>query len=69
MHAANLETSERLQRVATLLDDGRPHSTMEIIAEARVCAVNSIISELRRNGVQIKSRCEGRGKWTYQKEA
>lgn len=50
MHAARIEKSERLQRVDALLSDGLPHSTMAIIEQARVCAVNSIIGELRENG-------------------
>lgn len=53
MHAANIEKSKRLQRVDALLSDLRPRSTLEIIQQAEVCAVNSIISELRRNGRQI----------------
>lgn len=57
MHAAQLETSERLQRVAKLLGDGQWHSTRNIIQRANVCAVNSTISELRRNGLDIECRC------------
>lgn len=53
MHSANLESSKRLQRVDELLSDLRPRSTLEIIQQAGVCAVNSIISELRRNGRTI----------------
>ena len=56
MHAARIERSERLQRVHALLSDGAEHSTYEIIAEARVAAVNSIISELRENGFYIEGR-------------
>ena len=53
MNAANLKHSDRLQRVATLLKSGRPYSTMEIIRKAQVCAVNSIVAELRANGMDI----------------
>lgn len=52
MKAAKL-TSPRLQRVLTLLKDGRPHTTREIVRKARVCAVNSCIAELRENGAEI----------------
>lgn len=53
MHAARLGHSDRLQRVRALLADGLPRSTMEIIALANVCAVNSIVAELRYNGVPV----------------
>ncbi|WP_241084852.1 hypothetical protein [Candidatus Vondammii sp. HM_W22] len=59
-HPANLETSDRLKRVYDLLSGGREHSTMAIIQEAQVCAVNSIIDELRNNGVDVRCRKEGR---------
>jgi hypothetical protein len=54
MHAASLEKSKRLKRVDEYLSDLRPRSTMEIIQACTVCAVNSIIAELRANGRQIK---------------
>ena len=56
MHSARLERSERLQRVHALLSDGAEHSTYEIIAGAKVAAVNSIIAELRDNGFYIEGR-------------
>lgn len=41
---------------------------MEIIQQAKVCAVNSAVSELRRNGRTI--HCEQRGRsWFYRMEA
>ena len=65
MNAASIEKSKRLQRVDDLLSTGKRFSTMEIIQYANVSAVNSIISELRRNGRQIK--CERVGDvWYYQ---
>lgn len=67
MHSANLSTSDRLKRVAAILADGREHSTLDIIKKADVCAVNSIISELRANGGNISCRCEGRV-WYYKME-
>lgn len=56
MNSASLEKSERLQRVHELLASGHEYSTMEIIRLANVCAVNSIISELRDNGLFITCR-------------
>ena len=56
MHAANLERSARLRRVHDLLADGGEHSTLEIVLLARVCAVNSIVAELRTNGCAIECR-------------
>ena len=48
--------SERLQRVLTYLTDAQWHSTMDIIQHCNVCAVNSIIWELRSNGYLIDKR-------------
>jgi len=56
MHAAKLEVSPRLQRVANLLGDGEEHSTREIVHKCNVCAVNSAVSELRANGLNIVCR-------------
>lgn len=68
MHAARIDHSPRLQRVVDLLADGREHSTMEIIDAARVCAVNSVIAELRVNGIHIVCRRVG-DVWYYRQEA
>ena len=65
MRAAKLTQSDRLQRVLSVLMDYRRHTTRDIIKKAHVCAVNSIISELRANGVRII--CERKGnKWFYE---
>ncbi|MBK6742476.1 MAG: hypothetical protein IPG66_05655 [Hydrogenophilales bacterium] len=64
MRYARLKTSKRLQRVLRLLSDGAEYSTREIIRLADVCAVNSIITELRAQGIPITSRCR-RGIWLY----
>lgn len=56
MHFAKLENSPRLQRTLTLLKDGQWHTTRNIVLAADVCAVNSIITELRKNGFSIDSR-------------
>lgn len=45
--------SARLQRVVAILRDGKPHSTWEIMRRGKVCAVNSLIAELRCNGAVI----------------
>jgi hypothetical protein len=66
MHAAKLENSPRLQRVRALLSDGAWHGTRDIIHRAEVCAVNSVISELRASGVEIASRCVGVGRYESQ---
>jgi hypothetical protein len=64
VNAAHLSKSDRLQRVFNLLSKGGEHTTLEIIQKAGVCAVNSIISELRANGFDIS--CERRAnKWFY----
>lgn len=67
MNAAQLAKSDRLRRVKTFLSDHKPHSTLEIVSKANVCAVNSIVAELRANGVPIK--CQRRGdRWYYEME-
>lgn len=65
LHAARLQHSDRLRRVLRLLADGAPHSTLAIVQGAQVCAVNSIISELRRNGLSIRCWRDG-FRWYYQ---
>ena len=68
MKAAKLATSPRLQRVAALLADGRARTTRDIVVEADVCAVNSVVSELRANGLEIDCRqhtVDGRRLWLY----
>ena len=64
MKAANLESSERLMNVYTMLASGQEWSTMDIIKTANVCAVNSIIAELRQNGHNIICQRKGRA-WYY----
>jgi hypothetical protein len=56
IRAAKLERSPRLQRVDALLADGREYSTREIVVACDVCAVNSIVAELRANGREITTR-------------
>ncbi len=61
MNQASLKTSPRLRRALKVL---REHpagvTTRQLIQRANVCAVNSIISELRANGVKIQCLFEGR---------
>jgi hypothetical protein len=67
MNAASIESSERLNRVLGLLSQGGEFSTLDIIKNANVCAVNSIIAELRQNGFEIN--CQRRSeKWFYKLE-
>ena len=64
MSAARMSRSDRLQRVYKLLSGGGEYTTLDIIQRAGVCAVNSIISELRQHGYKIN--CQRRNnKWFY----
>jgi hypothetical protein len=65
MNAAKLTKSQRLQRVRNVLQDGLKHTTRDLIRRAHCCAVNSIISELRQNGMVIDCRRVG-DRWFYQ---
>ena len=62
MNHASLAKSDRLQRALRALQSrsGQWVSTRWIIRAANVCAVNSVISELRENGCEIE--CEPRVK-------
>ncbi len=68
MNAARLTNSIRLQRVARLLRSGKTFSTLQIVRLARVCAVNSIVAELRVNGMAIDCHRKG-DRWYYRKVA
>ena len=64
MNAAKPENSKRLLRVLGVLSDGQPHSTLDLITQAQVCAVNSCVAELRQAGHLID--CQRRGDtWLY----
>ena len=66
MHYARLHKSERLRRTLGFLRKARRWvSTMEIIHGADVCAVNSIIAELRANGFIIPCRRVGLARFEY----
>lgn len=66
MHAASLASSDRLRRVDAFLADRVPHSTLEIMQGARVCAVSALVSELRENGRKINCTRKGRI-WYYRR--
>ena len=69
MHAARIEKSDRLRRVAQILKrGGEAVSTREIIQRSGFCAINSIISELRCNGMSIDCRRIG-DVWYYRRTA
>lgn len=68
---ARFSSSERLQRVHDLLNDGGEHSTLEISIRAAVCSVSAIVSELRAQGADIRCRQSrnaetGDRLWLYQ---
>ena len=62
MHAGKVESSDRLQRVLALLRarGSKGATTRDILEVAHVCAVNSIIAELRVNGFHIDCQYVGR---------
>lgn len=60
MRAARLSSSPRLQRVQHMLRAGGEYTTLEIMRQARVCAVSAVIAELRANGADIDCRQEHR---------
>ena len=53
---ANLSESPRLQRLLKFLSDCKPHTTREIINGANICAVNTAVTELRRNNFDISCK-------------
>ncbi|MFZ5760969.1 MAG: hypothetical protein ACOY32_15235 [Thermodesulfobacteriota bacterium] len=65
IRAAKISGSPRLARVNSLLQDGNWHGTREISRGCDVYAVNTIIAELRENGICIETRCVGQGRYEY----
>ena len=74
MHAGNLSTSQRLQRVFRALEKAKePLSTLDLSEQTGVLAVSTTISELRARGLRIACwRVETRDKkgryrplWVY----
>jgi len=68
MHAAKLENSPRLQRVLAFLRRNGPATTLQICQACTVCAVNSIIDELRANGYTIMCQAVKGQRGVYQYE-
>lgn len=68
MHAAKLENSPRLQRVLAYLRRNGPATTLQISQACIVCAVNSIIDELRANGYTIVCQALKGHRGVYQYE-
>lgn len=68
MHAARIEDSPRLQKVLEFLRRKGSATTLEIVRGCDVCAVNSIIAEIRANGFLINCNAvKGqRGVYRYQ---
>lgn len=62
---AKVENSERLQRTLKVLAGGGWYGTRAIMRAADVCAVNTVVAELRANGCRIDTRCQGRGRYEY----
>lgn len=65
MHYAKIENSERLQRALKLLKKGGRYTTRQIIRKAHVCAVNSVIDEIRENGYNVPCKRE-KNIWYYE---
>lgn len=70
MHYARLSSSPRLRRVLRVLQQAKGEiSTYELSRRAEVCAVNSVIAELRANGAEITCRQvvdeTGQRRWLY----
>ena len=70
MHHASLRRSARLRRTLDVLErrQGQWLTTRDLILQAHICAVNSVIAELRANGCEIE--CEqrledGERRWAY----
>ena len=54
MRHARLEKSDRLQRALKVLQEAKGRvSTRTLMRKANICAVNSVIAELRENGADI----------------
>lgn len=64
MRHANLETSDRLQRTLAALQSAEELSTWELSQRARIMAVSAAVSELRANGIDVRSRVENKV-WYY----
>jgi len=64
IHARKISKAGTLARVIARLQRS-PATTLEIIRDCGVCAVNSIIAEIRANGIAVNCSQIGRGKFLY----
>lgn len=64
MNAANPDRSKRLLRLLGVLSDRQPHSTLDLIRKAKVCAISAAVSELRAAGHRIACKRTG-SVWVY----
>ena len=66
---AKLATSERLQAVKAVLDDGGWHTTRDIMLGANTVSPAACVAELRSNWLVVLSQCtrqsNGRSLWQY----
>ena len=65
IHAALMENSPRLRRVAWFLSDRKPHSTREIVRECDVCAIPAIKAELIHPKNKLEIECKRKGDYYY----
>lgn len=70
MRHASLEKSARLRRtLIVLIEVGGWISTRTLLRKANICAVNSVIAELRENGAvidcEVKVTKKGKRRWCY----
>jgi hypothetical protein len=63
MHFANIQHSDRLQKLMSVLSDGYEHVTHEIQQRTGSMAPATDVSEARKNGVMINCRyiCRSEG--------
>jgi hypothetical protein len=68
-HFARLSSSPRLRRALRVLQAANGAlTTYELMRKAKICAVSSVVSELRNNGAEITCRQEvtnGRRRFYY----
>ncbi len=64
MHARKISSNGTLAKVIARLKQG-PATTLDIIRDCGVCAVNSIMAEIRANGIAVNCRCLGKGRFEY----
>ena len=68
MHAARLSSPRLRRALAELRAAGGEISTWDLGRRARICAVNSVVAELRAHGFEIACRQEvreGRRRFFY----